>query len=214
MNRRTMPVTTALAAAAALLLTGCSSDSGPDDKIEGAGQEESSSPPSPKASPTASAKVSDFDLPDDIKVEIESDETGNKAKDQILKEQAEGLMARQRLYVDLDPNSPYLTRYYADEAREFYVAEIKKSKSAGRTITGTYRYYDRKVEQNTDDRAIVTYCEDRSKAFAKDIKSGKTLKVEPSPEDFIRNTATLRKTEHNTWLVQSFRGETSAKECQ
>ncbi|MFF8655436.1 hypothetical protein [Streptomyces huasconensis] len=213
MKHRTMSVATALAAAA-LLLTSCSSDSDPEDKIKGAEQEVSSDSPSPTASPSASAEVADFGLPDDIKVEIESNTTGNKAKDQILKEQAEAIMARQRLYVDLDPNSRYLTRYYAGEARDFYVADIKKSKSEGRTITGTYRYYDRKVEQNTDDRAIVTYCEDRSKAFAKDIKSGKIQKTEPSPEDFIRNTATLRKTEHNTWLVQSFRGKTSAKECQ
>jgi hypothetical protein len=208
-----MPVATVLAAAA-LLLTSCSSDSDPGDKIKGAEQEASSGSPSPKPSPSFSVKVADFGLPDDIKVEIESNTTGDKAKDQILKEQAEAIMARQRLYVDLDPNSRYLTRYYAGEARDFYVADIKKSKSAGRTITGTYRYYDRKVEQNTDDRAIVTYCEDRSKAFAKDIKSGEIQKTEPSPEDFIRNTATLRKTEHNTWLVQAFRGETSAKECQ
>ncbi|MEV7195322.1 hypothetical protein AB0N81_26480 [Streptomyces sp. NPDC093510] len=214
MNRRTLPVTAALAATAALFLTGCSSDSEPDDKIKGADQGKSSHSSSSKPSPSASAEVADFGLPDDIKVEIESNKTGDKAKDQILKEQAEGLMARQRLFVDLDPNSRYLTRYYADEARDFYVSEIKKAKSEGRTITGTYRYYDRKIEKSTDDLAIVSYCEDRSKAYAKDIKSGKTRKTEPTPEDFIRNTATLRKTQHDTWLVQSFRGKTSAQECR
>ncbi|MEW2387263.1 hypothetical protein AB0933_02755 [Streptomyces venezuelae] len=214
MNRRTMPATAALAAAVALVLTGCSSDSEPDDKIKGAEQGEDASSPSVKATPTAPAKVADFGLPDDIDVQIESDATGDKTKDQILKEQAEGLMARQRLYVDLDTESRYLTRYYAGEAREFYVADIKKAKSEGRTITGTYRYYDRKVTKNTDDFAIVTYCEDRSKAYAKDIKSGKAQKTKPSPEDFILNTATLRKTEHGTWLVQSFRGEGGATQCQ
>ncbi|MEU6995605.1 hypothetical protein ABZ953_33735 [Streptomyces sp. NPDC046465] len=214
MNRRTLPVATALAATAALLLTGCGSDSDPDDKIKGAEQGESADAPNPKATPTAPAKVADFGLPKDIKVEIESNETGDKAKDQILKEQAEGFMARQRLYVDLDPNSRYLTRYYAGEARAFYSAEIKKAKSEGRTITGTYRYYDRKVTKNTDDLAIVTYCEDRSKAYAKDIKSGKPRKTKSSPEDFIFNTATLGKTEHNTWLVQSFRGEAGTGACR
>ncbi|MEU7584375.1 hypothetical protein AB0B50_43110 [Streptomyces sp. NPDC041068] len=214
MNRRTMPIVAALAATTALLLTACSSSSDSSDKIKGADQNTSSSSKSPKASPTSSAKVSDFGLPDDVKVEIESVTTGDKTKDQILKEQAEGLMARQRIYVDLDPNSRYLTRYYDGEARAFYASEVKRAKAEGRTITGLYRYYDRKVEENTDDRAIVTYCEDRSKAFAKDIKSGKARKTKPSPEDFIKNTATLRKTEHGTWLVQSFRGETSAQECQ
>ncbi|MCF3123808.1 hypothetical protein IPZ68_29480 [Streptomyces arenae] len=214
MKRRTMPTVAALAATTALLLTACGSSSDSSDEIKGADQDTKSSPKSPKVSPTSSAKVSDFGLPADVKVDIESATTGDKTKDQILKEQAEGLMARQRIYVDLDPDSRYLTRYYDGEARAFYVSEIKKAKAEGRTITGLYRYYDRKVEENTDDRAIVTYCEDRSKAFAKDIKSGKTRKTEPSPEDFIKNTATFRKTEHGTWLMQSFRGETSAQECR
>ncbi|QEU92567.1 hypothetical protein [Streptomyces kanamyceticus] len=214
MKRRTMPTIAVLAATTALVLTGCSSNSDSSDKIEGAGGEASTSPKTPKDSSTAPAKLPDFGLPADVKVEIESDTTGDKAKDRILKEQAEGLMARQRVYVDLDPNSRYLTRYYADEALAFYVSEIKKAKAEGRTITGLYRYYDRKVQSHDDDTATVTYCEDRSKAYAKDIKSGKARKTKPSPEDFIKNTATLARTEQDTWLVQSFRGETSSKECQ
>ncbi|MFE0175285.1 hypothetical protein ACFWZ2_23490 [Streptomyces sp. NPDC059002] len=214
MNRRTMPTVAALAAASALILTACSSGSESSDKIEGAGGDTSTASKSPTTSPTKPAKLPDFGLPDDVTVDIESGATGDKAKDRILQEQAEGLMARQRIYVDLDPNSRYLTRYYDGEARAYYVAEIKKAKAEGRTITGHYRYYDRKIVDSNDDRAIVTYCEDRSKAYAKDIKSGKTRKTEPSPEDFIKNTATLRKTEYGTWLVQSFRGKTSAKECQ
>ncbi|MET8684260.1 hypothetical protein ABZV77_08590 [Streptomyces sp. NPDC004732] len=217
MKRRTMPIVAALAATTALLLTACSGSSDSSDKAEGADQNTNSISKSPKASPTSptsSAKVPDFGLPADVKVEIESVTTGDKTKDQVLKEQAEALMARQRIYVDLDPNSRYLTRYYDGEARAFYASEIKKAKTEGRTITGLYRYYDRKVQENDDDRAVVTYCEDRSKAFAKDIETGKARKTKPSPKDFIKNTATLRKTEHGTWLVQSFRGESSARECQ
>ncbi|MGW2228067.1 hypothetical protein [Streptomyces formicae] len=71
-----------------------------------------------------------------------------------------------------------------------------------------------KVEIHTDDIALVSYCEGRSKAYAKDITSGKTRKTEPSPSDFIKNTATLAKTGNGTWVVRSFRGKTSAKECQ
>ncbi|ATL29674.1 hypothetical protein KY5_4656c [Streptomyces formicae] len=209
-----MPTIAVLAATTALVLTGCSSNSDASDKIEGAGGDANASPKSPEKSSTAPAELPDFGLPADVKVEIASDTTGDKAKDRILKEQAESLMARQRIFLDLDPKSRYLTRYYADEALAFYVSEIKKAKADNRTITGLYRYYDRKVETHTGDIAVVSYCEDRSKAYAKDITSGKTRKTEPSPSDFIKNTATLAKTGNGTWVVQSFRGKTSAKECQ
>ncbi|MFE6164165.1 hypothetical protein ACFQ7F_35200 [Streptomyces sp. NPDC056486] len=213
---RRLPLAVALTASAALLLTACGSgDDKNGDKAAGAGKQGgNTASPNSSATKNASAGLPDFELPDDIKVDIEPSTTGDKAKDQILREQAEGLLARQRIFVDLDPTSGYLTRYYNGEARAFYVSEIKKAKADGRTITGTYRYYDRKVTQKSDDRAVVTYCEDQSKAFAKDIKTEKIKRTEPSPEDYTLITAVLRKTDHGTWLVQSFRGEESATECR
>lgn len=215
MIRRRLPITVALAASAALLMTACGSgDDKNSDKIAGADEQSDTASPSPSPTRGASSKLPDFKLPADIKVDIEPNTTSDKAKNQILREQAEGLLARQRIFVDLDPESGYLTRYYDGEARAFYIAEIKRAKADGRTITGTYRYYDRKVTQNIDDRAIVTYCEDQSKAFAKDIKTGKIKRTEPSPEDYTLITAVLRKTEHGTWLVQSFNSKNSATECR
>ncbi|QKW08469.1 hypothetical protein HUT18_20955 [Streptomyces sp. NA04227] len=217
MIRRNLPAAIVLTISAALTLTACGGgdDSKDSDEIVGADKQSPAAGSSPSPSKeSGSQNLPDFKLPKDIKVEIEPVETGNELKDQILREQAESLMARQRILVDRDVNSGYLNRYYEGEARDFYITLIKKAKAEGMTITGTYRYYDRKITQNTKDRAVVTYCEDQTKAYSKDVKTGKAQKTEPSPEDFTLNTAVLTKTPNSTWVVQSLTGKTPAQECQ
>ncbi|MFE0104773.1 hypothetical protein [Streptomyces sp. NPDC059009] len=214
MNRRTTPIATAIVAATTLLLTACGGGSDSDDDIKGADKDKSSSPTSSVPSPTASTKVRDFGLPDDIKVDIAAAKTGDKGKDEILAGQAEVLMARQRLFVDLDPHSKYLNVYFTGQAKKFYAQQVKDSKKRGKTIAGTYRYYDRKVTQHTSDLAYVSYCEDQTKAFPKDIKTKKVESTTPSSKDYTLYNVVMRKSPGGVWQLQSLGGQSSARECQ
>ncbi|MEU1334551.1 hypothetical protein [Streptomyces sp. NPDC005865] len=214
MNRPTLPVATALAAAAALFLTACGGDSEPDGTATGAGQEETGASARAQADSTAPTETADFGLPQDIKVEIESDTAGDKAKDRILKKQAENLMARQRIFVDLDPKSPFLTMYFTGKAKSFYTQQLQQARKRGKTISGTYRYYDRKVTQHTSDLAYVSYCEDQTKAFPKDIKTKKVESTTPTPNDYTRYDTILRKAPGGVWQLQELSGRPDAKECQ
>lgn len=202
--------------AATLTLTACGNDSSDsnDDKIAGAEDKPDSTKKDESSPSPSSTGLPDFNLPDDIKVDISEDKTGNATKDKILQEHAESLLARQRIFIDLDPNSRYLTRYYTEDAQTYYVDEIKKAKKNGVTITGEYRYHTRKIESQTDDRAVITFCEDKSKAFAKDIKTDKIKNSKPGPLDHLFTTAVMRKTEHNTWIVTTFEGKTGVEKCQ
>ncbi|MFJ2773614.1 hypothetical protein [Streptomyces sp. NPDC087300] len=214
MKRHTLPTAAAFAAAAALFLTGCGSGSDSDDKIAGAEQGESSGQESPEASPSSSAEVSDFGLPDDLKVEISPDKTGNKGKDAVLAAQADVLMARQRLFVDLDPGSRYLDVYFSGEAQAFYKAQIAAAKKRGKTISGTYRYYDRKVTRHTSDIALVSYCEDQTKAVPKDVKTKKVRPAHPTPEDYTRYETVLKKSPGGVWQLDRLSGRSNASECK
>ncbi|MFF1377064.1 hypothetical protein [Streptomyces sp. NPDC058308] len=200
--------------ATALSLTACGSDSDANEPIKGAEQGDAGSTPSPKASQSSSAKVADFDLPSDIKVHITPDKTGDKAKDAILRAQAEVLMARQRVFVDLDPKSTFLSTYFTGKAEAFYTQQLQQAKKRGKTISGTYRYYDRKVTQHTSDLAYVSYCEDQTKAFPKDVKTKKVESTTPTPNDYTRYDTVLRKATGGVWQLQNLSARPDAKECQ
>ncbi|MET9219682.1 hypothetical protein ABZX65_13105 [Streptomyces sp. NPDC003300] len=211
--------TVTLTVTALVTLTACGgSDDSASDKI--IDTPSSQSAPSPTASATASpvtsatAEPMDFHLPSDIKVVIDADATGDAAKDAVLHGQADTLTARQKLYVDLDPASNVLKAYFSGQARSFYAEQIAKRKKEGRTVTGTYRYYDRKVTAVTADTAVVTYCEDQSKAYSKDIKTGEVLRTAPTADDYRLYTATLLRNAAGVWQLDSFQGKAAAPACQ
>ncbi|MEW2520131.1 hypothetical protein [Actinacidiphila alni] len=209
-----------LAVTAALTLTACggSDDSGSDRITDGtvspSARATTPSATGPAASSAPTASPVDFHLPSDIKVLIDADTTGDAAKDAVLHAQADTLTARQKLYVDLDPGSAVLKAYFSGQARAFYAEQIATRKKEGHTVTGTYRYYDRKVTAVTSDTAVVSYCEDQSKAYSKDVKTGTVLRTTPSPDDYRLYTATLLKNAGGIWQLDSFQGKADAPACQ
>ncbi|MBV9023200.1 MAG: hypothetical protein JO362_05255 [Streptomycetaceae bacterium] len=211
------PVTFAaitFAAAAALLLTACGNSDTSTGTIKGA---QMGSPPS--ASPSASAgagpaATAHFALPADIKTIIDADPTGDKNKDAVLQAQANAQLAFLQAAAAMNPQSPALSVYYAGSAKTFYVQEITQAKSQGASITGTFRYYNRRVKSYSDGASVVTYCEDQSKAFSKDAKTGVVHRTDPSPSDYSFYTAVLMKNEIGQWQVDTLNAQDGANECR
>lgn len=94
MNRRTLPIATALTTAAFLLLTACGSDDEPgaNDKIAGV---DSGGPKSasPSALPENDVKRPDIQLPGDIKDSFEDWKSSDPTKDAVLTDAAEAMTA-------------------------------------------------------------------------------------------------------------------------
>ncbi|MFF3765776.1 hypothetical protein ACFYYR_17050 [Streptomyces sp. NPDC001922] len=203
----------ALAVATALLLTGCSSEeSKGSGKIEGAGQ--GASEPAPSHS-TDQRRVSTagFDLPKDVTVAVEADTTGDKAKDAVLEGHAKTLMGRLEYLTGRDPKSPAIGRYVDDTARPPLVDQAEQADARNETVTGTFRYYQRKVTSVRKDIAQVTYCEDQSKAFSRNVGTGKVKRTEPSAQDYIAYTEALQRT-GGSWRVLTSKSERGAAACQ
>ncbi len=201
-----------LTASAALLLTACggSSPAKPSEQITGA------QPPAPtSATPSAgAADTAHFTIPADIKTYIEADTTGDKDKDAVLRAQADALLARQQLYADLDPQSPLLFEYFTGDARSTYAEDVRKAKQQGWTITGTYRYFNRKVISYRPTSAAVSYCEDQSKGYGKELKTGKVDVTAPSPDDHLLTTQVLDKSASGVWQVSAFSSQKGAAQCE
>lgn len=198
----------AAAALAAVSLTACGggSDSG-SGKIEGA----KDTPDKPKASASAVPQGDLIDLPDDAKVEVAADKTGDKKKDAVLAAQADILTAQYQLFTDLDPKSPLIPRYIAPSLQQNMMTQVSDAKRENWTVTGKVRYYDRKVKYLTANAAEISYCEDQSKSFSKSTKTHKVKRTPTTAKSFVAFYSVLEKNKNGQWQVSMYEGKPAAK---
>lgn len=192
-----------LIVAAALSVTGCSGDSSDtgNDKIAGADSGESDSA-SPSASASAEAGAPTFDLPADIEVTVERQSTGDATKDAILRDTAYAAQARIEAFAKGDGQTVNMNRYFAAYARTYWVENAATFKRDGLTVTGDYRYFDFEVTDVANGKtAAVHYCEDQSKAYNKEIKTGKVQRTQPSDKDFVLYTLQAVQDSAGDWQV-------------
>ncbi|MGZ3100762.1 hypothetical protein [Streptomyces sp. H72] len=219
---RTRPTTTAaaaLTAAVALMLSGCggsdTEDSG-KDKIAGADTGASAS-----ASPTASAPAGgdgierpEVRLPEGDTLVFAPESTGDAEKDAVLKDNAEYLRSVDEAIGKQDPKSKAVAFYSKDAAYLGSVEWITGFVKDGVTVTGTVRYFDRKVHFSKDGSAGLTYCADESKGFTKDIKTGKVNATEASETSYVLYNDRLRKNDKGVWQTTKSTSERGSEVCQ
>ncbi|MET7451241.1 hypothetical protein ABZT03_04945 [Streptomyces sp. NPDC005574] len=195
-----------LLAAVTFCATGCSSDAGGgsgSDKIAGAGSAEGgSSSPSASASHPAEKNAPSFDLPSDLKIDVESKATGDATKDAILRDAAYSAQANIEAFAQGESQAVNLNRYFAGDALTYWVKQVADFKKSGLTLTGYYRYYDFKVTDVANGKtAAVSYCEDQSKGFSKRVKTGKVLRTSPSDKSYVLYTLQASKDQAGDWQV-------------
>ena len=200
--------------AAALLLTACGGGSH-DNKIA------SSPTPSattatkttaPPTTPVTNPGAPTFDLPSDVKIKIDPDTTGDKTKDAVLRDQAYGLDATYVAVTKLDKNLPLFTTYMSESALEVWSESIDAFKKNGHTVNGTDRFYDRQVTLNGN-MAGVTFCEDQSYFYDKEIKTGKVLTTKPSANSFILHASHMRKGKDGIWHTATYNSQKGGSRC-
>ncbi|MEU0966560.1 hypothetical protein ABZ357_14530 [Streptomyces sp. NPDC005917] len=196
-------------------MTGCSSDSGnssANDKIKGAGSSESASA-SPSASASAEKNAPSFDFPSDITVAVDRKETGDATKDAILRDVGYASQARIEAFGQGNGQTVNLNRYFAANARIFWVNRVAEFKKEGHTVTGHYRYYGFKVTDVSKAKAAARYCEDQNKAYDKVIKTGKVQRTPSSDKGFVLNTVQAQRDSAGDWQVTQQSWKRGDAEC-
>ncbi|MFD5516104.1 hypothetical protein [Streptomyces sp. NPDC127066] len=215
MKRRSLPVATAFAATTALLLTACGGgDDSPkaNDKIAGADQGSTGSA-SPSASAPDNADRPDITLPKDLSDRFENWSTGDAAKDAVLADAGRRIDATNYAIAKGDAELPALGYYYSGTALADagdWVTSIVKD---GYSITGVNRYYNAKIDLFDSASAGVVYCEDQSKAFAKDRKSGKVIKTAVTDKSYVLYTTRLEKNKKGVWQTTKLTSQRGHKSC-
>ncbi|MER7349441.1 hypothetical protein ABT390_28980 [Streptomyces aurantiacus] len=218
-RRPTLLAAAAMTAVTVFSLSACGGDDGgskSDEKIEGAGQgsEEKSPSPSAPEDQEQGAERPKIELPGDVTNTFTPEKAGDPVQDEILGDNAEFVRALDAAIAAGDPELPALAFYTEGEAAASAHQWVKSFKDKGLTITGTTRYYDRKVKVGSETTASLTYCADESKAFTKDIKTKKVKETKVTKDSYVVYGAQVRKNKDGVWELIKMSSTRGASVCR
>ncbi|MFD9125418.1 hypothetical protein [Kitasatospora sp. NPDC059571] len=215
-TKRIKLLTTAAAAAAVLAsATACSSSSSTNGgDITGAQSTAPTASASTTPSPTQAPGAPAIALPSDYTVNVDfktgDDATKNKAADGL----AYALRAFNEAEATGDINRPAMVYAYTGTAGAYMNQAVSQLKSRNQTINGADHYYALAVDVKDSSHVVAAYCEDQSKAYAKDKTSGKVLTTTPSINDYTDWTTALTLSDKGVWQVSSTQAEKGSTRCQ
>ncbi|WRZ92612.1 hypothetical protein OHB54_28285 [Streptomyces sp. NBC_01007] len=217
MNRRFRLLATAAAgASAALLLTACGGggdEPKANDKIAGADTGGATSA-APGASATQSAGRPKIELPSDLTITFTPETSGDAVQNAILKDNAELIRALNAAIDAQNPRLPALEFYTEGEGAVAAQQWVQSFKSAGWTVTGTVRYFDRQVTVKSKDSASLSYCADESKGYSKVIKTGEVKKTKTTKNSYIAYGIQVEKNKQGVWELVKIISARGADRCQ
>ncbi|MFD5028803.1 hypothetical protein [Streptomyces sp. NPDC058373] len=221
MNRRTLPVLTALATATVLLLTGCGGESAdPDDKIAGAGENSAEASPSasegkPKTDGIDRPKI---EFPDDFKLTFE-EVKGADADGVAAARDAENFMKSiQHSVFERAPESS-VYKFYVEPmspAHEYAKDQIQQYVDGGWVLMGEMRNSNVTVSApKSKGIRVVSFCTDESRAAGKDVETGKKVPDEQSVSPYISFEVLMReaKSQKGLWRADRIKGERDGAQC-
>ncbi|MGW2230620.1 hypothetical protein [Streptomyces formicae] len=212
MNRRpTLLAAAAMTAAAVLSLSACGGGDSEfkdkdSDKIAGADSDSGDKKresPSPRASEDGVDRP-EIKLPEDVKNVFEGGKTGDPKKDAVLADNERRINSiDEAITVDAKAH-PALKFYSSGEALLTAVDYVQSFDKDQKSFVGTTRYYERKVTFLKEGVAAVSYCQDGTKTYPKDLKTGKVDRSIPeSADDYGFYNTRLKKNAKGVWQTES-----------
>jgi hypothetical protein len=197
-TRTSLPLAVAVAVSAGLLLTACGGGgSDNSDKIQSSDPATTSA--SPSSSPTASATVSDSAkgpstaLPKDLTMVFDWPKTGDATKDAVLNDGEQYVRAYTRAAAAHNLKDPAYQFYSRDDAFTYARNQVTENTKDDLAPTGLDRYYSATVGNVKSGSATLSFCEDQSKNYSKEVKTGKVLVTTPSITDYYQYNLLLFK---------------------
>ncbi|MFJ3337435.1 hypothetical protein [Streptomyces sp. NPDC086766] len=210
----------ALTATATLLLTACGgSGTGKPDDIKGADTGAGSPSASPSASASAGVDRPDVSAPGDLALVFDFAKPSDADRAAALDDAANYIRALNHGITKQNPEDPAFQFYSAGQAAQYAHTQIKQYVAGGWTLTGKDRYYRATTNPGGESSKVktvrVTFCEDQSKVYGKEVKSQKVHRTEESLASYQKFTL-LMASEHGSpvWRAQQVTVAGKATECR
>lgn len=223
MRARTAVTAAALAASAALTLTACGGGgSGDGDKI--------SAPPTatgaaaPSASPTTAAPTGaalridpSLALPADLTLTFDWPLPPDRTKAVALTATANFMQAMVHGVVEQSAAKGSLGDYSTGDALRYAKQYVQAHVDEKKTLTGSDRYYGPAVELSAKNTvAEVTFCENDTKLYSKEIATGKVHYTPADDDSYTSYEIVLSKApgQADLWRAQSVAYKERATQCE
>lgn len=213
-------LTLAMVLALSLSLTACggsdtsAADKGTTAPGTAAPTTSASAPVAAGTAPTADVQRPVTTLPKDVKEIFEGSRTGDPRKDAVLADNAQAVTGVDAAIVAGKPNAPAVGFYYEGEAAASTSQWIQSFLDHKLSITGTVRYFNRKVTLRADGSASLVYCGDESKAFNKDRKTGKVDVTPITKNSYVIYNTLLQQNTQGVWQTVKVLSQRGAAQCQ
>ncbi|MFC9127013.1 hypothetical protein ACFT4A_09220 [Streptomyces sp. NPDC057099] len=221
MARRALTTTAAtLTATAALLLTACGGGGDSSDDIKGADKGSKS----PSASASSGSGSTDVDRPDvsvpkDLDLVFDFEKPSDQDSAAALEDAANYIRALNHGITKQDPADPAFQFYSSGQAAQYANSQIKEYADGGWTLTGKDRYYQAETNPVDESEKVktvnVTFCEDQSKVYGKEVKSEKIHRTKESLASYQKFTILMASVQGKpVWRAQQVTVEGKAEECR
>lgn len=211
MTTRNLATAAMLVTTAGLLLTGCGSGNQSPGPIKGA---QTAAPSSAAPSTSSSVQRPKITLPNDLHLVFEDDKTGDSAKDAVLYDNEQFIEATHQAIARSNLSDKAYQFYAEGPAGADTYSWIKTFVDADMRSTGTARYYDREVTIGSDGSATIGYCEDESKAYGKDLKTGKVEATPSTKNSYVYYTGSVKRNSKGIWVAEQMTSQRGASKCQ
>ncbi|MFE1992836.1 hypothetical protein [Streptomyces parvulus] len=214
-----MTTAAAFTATATLLLTACGGgdESSPED-IKGAGGG-SPSASAPASGGAADVKRPDVSVPSDLKLVFDFEKPSDADEAAALGDAANYIRALNHGITEQDAKDPAYGFYSAAGATHYAESQITEYVDGGWTLTGEDRYYQAETDPVGEGKkaksVLVTFCEDQSKAYGKEVKTGKVQRTEESLASYQKFSLLMAPQQDSpVWRAQQITVEGKAAECR
>jgi len=125
-------------------------------------------------------------LPAGLSVTFDWPKTGDATKDAVLNDAEQYVLSYNRAAALSDLNDPAYGFYSRDQGLTYARAQIQANIDGGWAPTGVDHYYQAKAAIVRTGAVTLSYCEDQSKAYSKNVKTGKVNITTSSINSFIQ----------------------------
>ncbi|GAA2560416.1 MULTISPECIES: hypothetical protein [Streptomyces] len=220
MARRALPVTAAaLTATAALLLSACGGDGDGSSSDDIKGADAGAGNPSASSSVSSEVERPDVSVPKDLQLVFDFETPSDPDHAAALADAANYIRALNHGITQQDPEDPAYRFYSGAGAARYAKSQIQEYVDGGWTVTGTDRYYDAETSSAGKSKAtrtvLVTFCEDQSQAYGKEVESGKVHHTEESLASYQKFSILMASQQDSpVWRAQQITVEGKAEECR